>query len=117
MIAQHSDSGSFCLALPGVPLVCAATVSTTHKQDGPNLKVAPSSVTVVFDNAGVGDSDAVDSTAPIRRTRGQITTDNATTGTSHTTDINDLSDFDDSFGADIGTWSVGPLSPHRKGLL
>ena len=112
MIHQHSASGSLLgrLALSGVPLVCGYCIHQ-HGSD------PSSSVTVVFDNAGVGDSNAVNSTTSIRRTRGQITADNAITCTSHATDINDLSDFDDSFGADISTWSVGPLSSHRKGLL
>ena len=85
----------------------------SHAQDNPDFELAPNGVTVLCDDAEVGDTGEVDGTVYTKRTRDQITTDNAaTTCTSGITDMSGLGFAlgGPSFTADISTWDVSSVT-------
>ena len=115
MIDQRSTPESG-LAFLGVLLIWALTVPTTHAQDNSDFELAPNGVTVLCDDAEVGDTGTVDGTVYTKRNRDQITTSNAaTTCTSGITDMSGPSNQqnffrDDSFNEDISTWDVSSVT-------
>jgi surface protein len=87
----------------------------TQAQTNPDFELAPNGVTVLCDNASVGDTGTVNGVTYTKRTRDQITTGNAaTTCTSGITDMSapDYENFfgDDSFNEDISTWDVSSVT-------
>jgi surface protein len=98
----------------GVLLLGALTFPTaTQAQD--NFRLAENGVTVLCDNAEVGDTGTVNGVTYTKRTRDQITRENAaTTCTSGITDMSGSApgNFfgDGSFNEDISTWDVSSVT-------
>lgn len=106
-------------ALSALLLWALALPMATQAQDNPDFELAENGVTVLCNNAEVGDTGEVNSTVYTKRTRDQITRDNAaTTCTSGITDMSGRSTFgsffpsDGSgpFNEDISTWDVSSVT-------
>ena len=79
----------------------------TQAQSNPDFELAENGVTVLCDDAEVGDTGEVNGTVYTKRTRSQINDQNAaTTCTSGITNLGTLFRFNDSFNEDISTWDV-----------
>ena len=104
----------FYAAVGALLLWAVALPIATQAQDNPDFELASNGVTVLCDNAEVGDTGEVDGTVYTKRTRDQITTGNAaTTCTSGITDMSGTFGgfFDDtSFNEDISTWDVSNVT-------
>ena len=100
------------IVIGGALLVWAlALPEATHAQSNPDFELAENGVTVLCDDADVGDSGEVDGTVYTKRTRDQITTDNAaTTCTSGITNMGSLFQFEGAFNEDISTWDVSSVT-------
>ena len=94
--------------------LCIAAVVAWVLHD-PGFELAPNGITVLCDNAEVGDTGTAEgtvftSTVFTKRAAYQITPDNAaTTCTSGITDMSDLFRDEDSFNQDISTWDVSSV--------
>ena len=76
-------------------------------QDNPDFFLAENGVTVMCPDAEVGDSGEVEGTVYTKRTRNQITTDNAaTTCTSGIMSMLSLFNGETFFNGDISSWDV-----------
>ena len=97
------------------------TYNWTINDDGaaPAFKLAANGVTVVCEDADVGDSGEVEGTEYTKRTADEITPENAaTTCTSGITGMSELFRDEASFDEDISTWdvsSVGSMSSMFSG--
>ncbi len=108
-----------------IGLIAALVLSNAaHAQDNPDFELAPNGVTVLCDDADVGDTGEVNGTVYTKRTADQITTDNAaTTCTSGITDMSgsffsgDNFFEDDSFNENISTWDVSSVENMRRMFL
>lgn len=104
-----------CAAVGALLLWALVLPMATQAQTNPDFELAPNGVTVLCDDANVGDTGEVNGTVYTKRTRDQITTDNAaTTCTSGITDMSGRSDFGsflpgDDYG-DISTWDVSSVT-------
>ena len=90
----------------------------SHAQDNPDFELAPNGVTVLCDDAEVGDTGEVNGTVYTKRTRDQINTANAaTTCTSGITDMSELFDGESSFNEDISTWDVSNVEEDMRTMF
>ena len=96
------------IAFGGALLLWAlALPAGTQAQSNPDFELAENGVTVLCDDAEVGDTGEVNGTVYTKRTRSQINDQNAaTTCTSGITNLGTLFRFNDSFNEDISTWDV-----------
>ena len=83
----------------------------TPAQQNPDFELADNGVTVLCEDAEVGETGTVDGTTYTKRTRDQIFPDNAaTTCTSGITDMGGLFREESSFNVDISTWDVSSVT-------
>jgi len=86
----------------------------TQSQDNPDFEIAENGVTVLCDEAEVGDTGTVNGTTYTKRTADQITPANAaTTCTSGITDMTSMFFGAESFNEDISTWDVSSVTAMR----
>ena len=105
-------------AVGALLLWALAVPMPTQAQDNPDFELAPNGVTVLCDNASVGDTGEVNGTVYTKRTRDQITTANAaTTCTSGITAMSNLFDGENTFDEDISTWDVSSVESMRRMFL
>ena len=83
----------------------------TPAHQNPDFELADNGVTVLCEDAEVGETGTVDGTTYTKRTRDRIFPDNAaTTCTSGITDMSGLFRDESSFNVDISTWDVSSVT-------
>ncbi|MBK98816.1 MAG: hypothetical protein CL672_08530 [Balneola sp.] len=90
-------------------------LSFTTKIDAQDFYIHENGVTIVCDNAEVGESGIIDGTTYTKRTKDQITIENAsTTCTSGIIDMNALFRDATTFNGVIGHWDVSKVTDMNK---